>query len=379
VKKNAFIIACFGTNRARIPLLEETVNRTAAQPGVKVIYLVESVLPGSRTAMPDTLLAKVRHHRVYGSPVLWQKEALYNAGAELAIAEGADHLIFLDQDIIPDNDEWLPKVEAALATYDWVHCAKKVIYLKQAISREVIESVDKTAVDIRYARDEKYFNGLFWSDVFRWLNRRNEQSFYGGAWAVNRAAWDVYGKWDCSNICGGGDYLHCNRLLKRFDLQKQKTIGNLRAILFDPILRQYAFNDPSWKTGYIRATVYHLWHGSMKRRKYGVRYFALIRPPYLKRRMGRNPKFTSDQVIHPQDLISVNADGLLELCRSHPYHDLILTRMAEYFLERGETTEDEINAYLAEERIPLRCAYRRKFFLGKRGVVLKRLAGDVVP
>jgi hypothetical protein len=66
-----------------------------------------------------------------GNSVLWQKEALKNLGARRALRDGAQNLVFTDCGVIPENEQWLPRIQAVLEDHDWVHRGKTVVYLSE--------------------------------------------------------------------------------------------------------------------------------------------------------------------------------------------------------------------------------------------------------
>lgn len=362
---NAIIFVHFGTNAARISLLAEAVARMRCQHGDNAVYLVENILPGDASPLPAHVISGVRHLRVTGNPVIWQKEAMYNAGAAAALRDGADNLVFIDSDVVPENDAWVLKLELALERFDWVHGGRQIVYLCDRATRELLAAHDRTAIEARCATDRTCFDFITWSSVFLRQQGINGSGFPGGAWAVTRTAWLRYGGWDCSNIVGGGDLLHCHRLLREYENSEYQEIGNLRAVLFDEVLHACIRRDPPWRVGYLHYTLFHLWHGRITGRKYLYRYGALVRPEFRHLFRRRQPQFARDQVIAPAALVRTNGDGLLDFTGADDACRAAFLAMAEYHVARGDLGVTTLNRYLDCCRADFRCAAEQRFALRK--------------
>jgi hypothetical protein len=373
--KTAIILTHFGTHAVRVPLLVETIERFRLQHGLKEIYLVENMLPGTRSILPGSLLGRVKHLKVSGSPVLWQKEAMFNAGAREAIREGADHLIFADGDVIPDSVFWMQKIEQALEEHHWVHGGSRIVSLENRPTCELLQAEDKSAVPTRLTEDGTGHQYALRSEVMVRQGGLDETGFFGGIWAVSRGAWGEYGGWDCYNVVGGGDCLHVNRLFRRTEIDRP-FYGNLRGILFNPLLRRYAETDPAWNVGCVDATLYHLWHGAIGARGYGLRYLVLVLPRFQHMLYRANPQFTREQVVDLAGLVSINGDLLLEINTQSPLHGLFFQRMATYFLNRNEIDLDTANCYLQHCGAGFTVTYRKSVLTALLRI-LRRL--DSVP
>ena len=345
--KNAIIYAHYGANKSRIRLLEESVNRLLMQHGDYQVYILENILPSCKTDLPDGLIRKITYIRISGNPIIWQKEAIYNAGAAIALKDGVQNLIFLDSDIIPENSAWILKMETELERYDWVHGGKQVIYLNRKTTEEVLTAADNEVIPSIYAESRQYSDIRCWSSAMLVMLKQSRMGFPGGAWGVTRSAWEKYRQWDCHNIIGGGDLFHFNRIFRLYEKNDYALIGNLRSIAFDDLIHEYVTADPHWKIGYVKSRLYHLWHGEIDNRYYVTRYKILVSPEAEKLLKKKSPEFSKDQIISPETLISYNTDLLLDLNNSHQHYKSVLLKLAEYYcLMREDVNIATINSYL---------------------------------
>ncbi len=345
--KNAVIYAHYGANPARIRLLEASVSRMLLQHGDYQIYILENILPSCPTQLPPTLISQVQYIRVCGNPIIWQKEAIYNAGANVALKDGAENLIFLDSDIIPENNAWILKMETGLERNDWMHGGMQVIYLNQRTTEVVLADTTNNVIPANYAQNRQYCDIRCWSSAMLTMQKFHRRGFPGGAWGVTKAAWEKYGRWDCHNVIGGGDLLHFYRLFHVYEKNDYLQIGNLRSMAFDELLHQYIVNDPPWKVGYVKSRLYHLWHGDMDNRHYVVRYNVLITPGAEKLLRRKYPIFSKEQIIPPQELICYNSDHLLDFDKTHRHYQSVLLKLAEYYCcKRSDVNLATVNSYL---------------------------------
>lgn len=367
--KTAVICPLFGVNAERYQLLEEVAARLAIQQGDKQTYLLHNLLPDEPNPIPPPILQQMTYVRAAGNPVLWQKEALNNLGARRALADGAQNLVFTDCDIIPENDQWLLRIQAALEDHDWVHCGKTVVYLNEDATQEVLQSWQKDSIDPIYGQQAQHYEFTSRSRVYIWqkdTDKSGKVGFPGGAWAVTRSAWQHYRQLDTSNIVGGGDLLHFNRLVRMLEVDDHPSYGNLRAVLFNPLLQGYAQHDILWKTGYVEGNLYHLWHGNIEDRRYITRYAPLLQSRY-QHLIGdsQSPCFTAQQVLDLSRLFYQNDEGLLDLQPNYAGFSKFFEQLANYFYSRQDATLGSLNRYLVYRQLEYR------FDLASNGEALK--------
>jgi len=354
----AVIVTHFGSSLTRRRLFLETVTRLLHLRGDRAIYLVENTVPGGPSAVPPQFADALTHLRVAGNPVLWQKEAMQNVGAGRALRDGAAELVFLDDDTLPPDADWLQAIGAALRENDWVHCGSQISYCTNPATATLLRDSWKESV----RPDTLNFEGAIHHQLFSQICLRAQgiarQGFFGGSWACTRQAWERYRAWNCHNFIGGGDFFHFNRLTRGREYESHRIYGNLRALLFNPLLEEYARTDPAWRVGHIQATLYHLWHGSLSTRRYARRYRVLVRPQYWPLFRKEYPHLAPDQIIDIHSLLRTGEDGLLDLDPGHPYFEHVLVYLAHYLITRGELDLNTLNAYLECSGVPLRCTGR---------------------
>ncbi len=344
MSKNAVIVTHFGTSVLRIGLLCETTKRILAQNSDKTVYIVENILPDAKTRIPKDILGKVRYVRTHGNPILWQKEAMYNAGAEVAIRDGCDILIFMDSDIVPATQDWLIEIDEMLKRYHWVHCAQKIFFLTQNATLKLINDGVKTHVDEKYS-SSPYTEYEKTSYVYNIKNNIRKWGFPGGIWATTAETWKKYGRWDPFNILGGGDYFHLLRLVRAHH-PKHEVYGNILELLLNPMLDEYAKNDINWTMGCLNLSCYHLFHGSVTKRGYTTRYKCVVKSEHADLFSKRFPEFQKSQLIDLNHDMFLNRFGLVELSEKSKHYKWFFLKFAEYFMSRDDADLNYINEYL---------------------------------
>jgi hypothetical protein len=200
------------------------------------------------------------------------------------------------------------------------------------------------------------------SRVYFWLKRkrlnivgRRLVGFPGGVWGVTRKAWERYKGWDLHNIVGGGDLLHFNRLTNHLEEDNHHSYGNLRAVLFNPVIKSYFDKDGPWDISFTDSVIYHLWHGGMETRKYETRYAVLVHPEY-QGLVGSDcmPVFYPQNVVDIDRTIHLNDEQLLDLNENSESYRLLFTQMADYFYYRQDANLETLNQYLEYRKASFR-------------------------
>lgn len=376
--KTGVIVTHFGSSPGRKRLFCETIARLLPQRGDRAIYLVENTVSGETSAVPPRFADAITHLRVAGNPVLWQKEAMLNVGAGRALRDGAENLVFLDDDTVPTDVDWLQQIGAALRENDWVQCGSRICYLTDRATTALIQDGGKGSVRSDILKTDEAVHHQLFSQTYLHTRGIARQGFFGGSWACTRRAWERYGAWDCHNFIGGGDFFHFNRLTRGREYDSHRIYGNLRALVFNPLLDEYARTDPAWKVGEVPATLCHLWHGSLSNRKYARRYRILVLPQYWFLFRKEYPHLEKDQVVDIHSLLCSDGGGLLGLNPCHPHFEHVLIYLAHYLIARGELDFHTLNTYLETAGIPVRCAPRSGLSKWKRWIT-RDLLGPVYP
>lgn len=222
---------------------------------------------------------------------LFYKEALWNR-VEKEIPEQYTKICFLDSDIIFDDPKWVDNLSELLDSYDLVHPFKTINWLDLSFN-------------ILLSGVSKFYNSI--------LDIKQACSTPGIGWGISRKFFSEIGGFFDKCILGSGDSMFYSAILTS-------------TMQIPPILKieynTYKTNIIKYKPSvtYLDCSIYHLYHGSEKNRKYTSRYsiFNSIKSSF-------------------DELVSINSDGFLELNDSK-----INTKFHQYFLERAEDTVENI-------------------------------------
>jgi hypothetical protein len=208
-------------------------------------------------------------HRLRGNSVMWQKERLINYGVSQLPPE-CDKFAWVDADILfPDN--WEEQAVKLLDQYDVIQLFKKVIHLPP---NETEFAGNKVAT----------MQGVIWQNIIHknWLERRKRKelpfSAPGFAWAARRSTFADIGLYD-KNIVGSGDTFLVDCYLNSWEIHGY-------AMKFtDPMKTDMTiWKEKLWakniKYNYLPVDILHLFHGSMKNRKYMDRHETILKNIY---------------------------------------------------------------------------------------------------
>ena len=229
------------------------------------VFTIELVLHDHAPKISDSI-------RVYGSSYLFQKENLFRL-LEKHIPAWYTKLVFLDADVLFDDQMWYDNLSILLDSKNIVQCFSDALWLNLDYTR-----IQKKAVPV-IDFDPKIMKG-FW----------NHHIVYhpGFAWAFTRSWYNEIGFYDLA-IIGSGDTVFSHGL---FDL-KFLDRKNQEFRLYNDIDEWWKPSE--WSAGKLPGKLYHLYHGSLQKRQYNSRY----------------EKFNSYANIH--EISMKNEDGVYEL------------------------------------------------------------------
>lgn len=231
------------------------------------------------------------------SHILWQKERLLNLAIE-SLPSKVDKIVWIDADLIFQNENWFNETEAALDEFPVVQPFE---YVTEDGVGDGEPSPNKEGHGFAKGYvDQKEFDPKCWPKCgLTWAMRREaipnglyDKSIIGNGDALQLAAW--MGQWD--------NYL--------INLMPPKTRKEY-------LLSKYEdYSVVESKIGYVKGVITHLYHGNAKNRRYFERNKILI-----------NNDFDSLEDIVLDD------NGLYKLSSNKPrlYEDL-----KQYFSERRD-------------------------------------------
>jgi hypothetical protein len=221
---------------------------------------------------------------VRSKSVLFHKETLCSL-LEKRIPRRFTKLMFMDADVIFGHPGWYDEVSRLLTTYEVVQPFSSCVWLDSTYTKLV-----QTRLSVAYMNRDNLYNhnyhpGFAWAFQRKWFR---EIGFYkdgitGSGDTMSTAAW--------MNIKFPKGYVH-QALVPSYDEYSRMVQPKLAC-----------------STG----TLYHLWHGSAKNRKYVDRHRIL------------------DGVRDVRSILETNKDGVLELTDR-----AVDKKMREYFVSRED-------------------------------------------
>lgn len=210
--------------------------------------------------------------RLRSDSVMWQKERLINyAVSQLPFS--CKYFAWIDCDILLTNNNWAEMAIDKLQVADVIQLYKKVIYLPQGY----LEFNGKDKIML--------LQGIVWQKMIHnnWLERRKAKqlsfSAPGFAWACKREFFgDLGGIYD-KNIVGSGDTFLVDCYFDSWDIhgfakkftEPMKSHMSLWA-------KQLKNKNPV--LDYLPIDIWHLWHGSLKNRRYMDRHDVILKHNY---------------------------------------------------------------------------------------------------
>jgi hypothetical protein len=221
---------------------------------------------------------------VRGSSSLFHKERLCKL-LERRVPWRFSKLLFLDADIIFARPTWYADLSRALNTYEVVQPFSSACWLDPTYKEVLDERLSVLFMDRTKPYNPAYHPGFGWAFRRSWF-RKNGFFEYG--------------------ITGSGDTLSASAWLTT-----EFIPGYVKQAL-KPAYAEYK-SRPAPSIGCIEGTIYHLWHGSRKNRKYQERHVIL------------------DGVEDVRKILKKNRDGVFEVS-----DNAVREKLAKYFKERDD-------------------------------------------
>jgi hypothetical protein len=194
---------------------------------------------------------------------MWQKERLINYGVS-QLPPSCKKFAWVDCDVLFEFNDWVNQAEKKLDEVDIVQLFKRVFYLPSG--------------DESYkGRHDIMVQSVIWQVKTHrnWLNRRKAKmlpfSSPGFAWAARRDAF-VEGIYD-KNIVGSGDTFLVDAILGSWEIHGFASKFTL-AMKSDMAI--WLNKQRKWTYDYVPQSIYHLYHGSLKKRQYMDRHNIIL-------------------------------------------------------------------------------------------------------
>jgi len=210
-------------------------------------------------------------YRLRSNSVMWQKERLINYGVS-KLPNDCKYFAWIDCDVLFSKENWAEQACEKLKTADVIQLYKKVYYMpKGMVEYDGSKVPSVQSVFWQYKIHQNWLQ--------RRLNRELNFSTPGFAWAARRDAFqDIGGIYD-RNIVGSGDTFLVDCFLNSWDIHGFSSKFNDH--MKDSLMSYYKqLQAKNLKVDYIPVDIYHLWHGSLKNRKYMDRHDVIKQYDY---------------------------------------------------------------------------------------------------
>lgn len=199
--------------------------------------------------------------RLTEGDTLWQKERLLNIGIA-ALPPEVDKVIWIDADVVFDNDQWVAQTAKRLEQFPIVQCFHDCIRLGKATDLSAIMQAKK---NVRPGMGEERRQYGFVA-----AHRQNVKKVGhpGFAWAARRSLLEKHGLYDV-NVVGCGDAVMACALKREMYVTE-----DMRSPAYEAHARGWMnrfADDVEHSASFIDGTVFHLWHGNARFRGYGDR------------------------------------------------------------------------------------------------------------
>lgn len=280
----------------RYKLTNEFRLRMANEPNVE-LYIVELAYNDQPFLCTEANNPKHLRLRTTETP-LWVKENLINIGVKKLFPKGWKAMAWIDADIEFESPSW------ALDTLKVLNGTRDVVQLfSHFIDMDRGENTMRVFSSLGYQYEKQK----------RYVNKGNDYSHPGIAWACTRKAWDKMGGVYDQSILGSGDFNMAMSFLGMGDKSVNYAVhpNYLQSIL------DFQKRIKFMRLSYIIGTIRHFHHGHKVNRKYQDRWKILVEHQY-----------------DPKTMITYNQDGLITTTDKFP--EQLKLDIIKYFEERLE-------------------------------------------
>jgi hypothetical protein len=282
--------------RRRRDLFIEFVARIRQNPAIRIIVAEVSEY-GSTVATLPSLAGVHKHYRFFTKHCIWLKENLLNLAIR-KLPQSWEYAAWIDTDLTFMNKSWAMDTVEALQVHDIVQMFDRCDYL------DPDGNVHKT--------DRSF--GYMYRESGQPHRHDHRYGFWhpGMAWACTRRAFNqMHGLIDWA-ILGSADHHMSLAWIGKVDTSHPGGIHSN----YVRMLTEFQKRCHCLTLGYVKGTILHHWHGSLKDRRYVERWNILVKNQY-----------------DPLQDIGRNAVGLIQLT---PNGRRFAEPIREYFAGRRE-------------------------------------------
>jgi hypothetical protein len=206
--------------------------------------------------------------QIHGGDVMWQKERLLNIALQW-LPNSCEKIAWLDCDVVFACPDWAEQANRALDECSLLH----LFHERYDLCRDA--TLDQ--LDTRAGQDaspsvvyKMIVEGVSPADLLVSHPHQQRVTSNGLAWASRRNLLEAYGLYDAC-ILGSGDRAILCAALGKFEYCTRALLMNARREEHYLAWARPYFEIVGGRIGYIPGRAFHLWHGEVKDRQYGVR------------------------------------------------------------------------------------------------------------
>jgi hypothetical protein len=205
--------------------------------------------------------------RVPTGAVLWQKERLLNL-AWRHVPATCQKIAWLDADVFFASDDWAEATAALLDEHPLVLPFTRVAELRRDTMRDAVPAVEDC--DVGYSLLHRWSRGERLPGVLA-ANVRVARIHTGLACGARREVLEDIGFYDACVIGSGNRAMFCAALDRTEDAIRYLCMGEAWADHYRAWAVRYLARVKG-DIGSLDATIFHLWHGDVERRRYAERH-----------------------------------------------------------------------------------------------------------
>lgn len=202
--------------------------------------------------------------------ILWQKEALLNLSLK-NLPKDCDKIVWLDCDIIFEDDNWIKETSKLLEEYKIVQPYSWAFRLLKNNKRNSFKNTKTGEQNGQKLHGMIYGIANKGKDVLSW-GFYKDHGHTGFAWAGRKKIFDEINFYDRA-LLYSGDLLMAMGFygIKNFHMRMNKHLYNDYARWVDK-----AYNNIAGSVSYIPGNILHLWHGSFSHKRYHYGYHDIL-------------------------------------------------------------------------------------------------------
>ncbi|MEX0785383.1 MAG: hypothetical protein WD939_01985 [Dehalococcoidia bacterium] len=202
--------------------------------------------------------------QVKGGDVMWQKERLLNIGLDRVPGESGA-VAWVDCDVLMERPDWLEQAIARLDDYVLVQPFHRSFRLPPGVLPEEFDGVSaKPRFPIAYHLS----TGALTTEALREWSLNGDKPNDGLAWVGRRDVMMKHRFYDAQVVGGGTRNLAHAAVGEHDALIAGRRVSPRHAEHYLAWAREF-YETVQRRVGYVRGTLYHLWHGDEAHR-YGV-------------------------------------------------------------------------------------------------------------